>query len=314
MDLKDEKMTVFESNNDLLEAQAHIWNHIFDFINSMSLKCAIQLGIPDAIHRHGPNPMPLSLLVSSLKLHPNKTQFIYRLMRLLTYSGFFALQEEGYMLTNSSRLLLKDNPLTLTPFLLSMLDPLIIEPWQLFSACFLNDDKTLFDTAHGMSFWEYVGGRPKDNDVFNAGMASDAKLVMSVLLGKYKGVFEGLGSLVDVGGGTGTMAKAIAEAFPQTVCIVLDLPQVVANMKDNENLKYVGGDMFEAIPPADALLLKSTSTTYQKQNQNIKKKKKKKERRKKSFHIANCGCTIVYVDYKKFDALISLTLLYDRLL
>lgn len=41
-------------------------------------------------------------------------------------------------------------------------------------------------------------------------------------------------------------------------CIVLDLPHVVAGLQGAENLKYVGGDMFEAIPPADSILLKVT--------------------------------------------------------
>lgn len=262
MNLEDGKILAM-GGDELLEAQTHIWNHIFNFINSMSLKCAIQLGIPDAIHDHGPNPMPLSLLVSTLQLHPNKTEFIYRLMRLLTHSGFFVVQEEGYMLTNSSRLLLKNNPCAVSPFLLSMLDSAIVEPWQFLSTWFQTDDRTPFKTAHGKPFWEYMGNMPKDGDAFNAGMASDARLVMSVLLEKHKDVFEGVGSVVDVGGGTGTMAKSIAKAFPHIECSVLDLPQVVADLKtDIPNFKYVQGDMFNAIPPADALLLKVKLTFY----------------------------------------------------
>ncbi|XP_022969140.1 trans-resveratrol di-O-methyltransferase-like [Cucurbita maxima] len=268
MNLEGGKMAAI-AGNELLEAQAHIWNHLFNFINSMTLKCAIQLGIPDAIHRHEPHPMPLSRLVSALQLHPNKTQFIYRLMRLLTHSGFFVAQkvpknsgkeeeeeEEGYVLTNSSRLLLKHNPCGATPFLLSMLQPALVEPWQLLSIWFQSEDRTPFHTAHGMPLWEFLGNKVKDGEGFNAGMASDARLVMSVLLDKHKGVFDGVASLVDVGGGTGTVAKAIAEAFPQIECTVLDLPQVVGELKGEGNLKYVEGDMFKAIPSADALLLK----------------------------------------------------------
>ncbi|XP_022136005.1 probable O-methyltransferase 3 [Momordica charantia] len=268
MDLEQGGETAID---EILEAQSHICSHIFSFINPMALKCAVQLGIPDAIHRHGPNPMPLSQLVSALQLSPQKTPHVYRLMRLLVHLGFFVMQklsqngeqekeEEGYVLTNSSRFLLKDNPLTLTPFVLSMLDPGLVEPWRFLSASFQSSDdhRTAFDMAHGTPFWEFMASRQKDSDVFNAGMASDAKLVIGVLLEKYKGVFEGLGSVVDVGGGTGALAKAIAEAFPQIECTVLDLPQVVADFKGNgkNNLNYVGGDMFEAIPPANALLLK----------------------------------------------------------
>ncbi|CAN1794780.1 Probable O-methyltransferase 3 [Linum perenne] len=49
-------------------------------------------------------------------------------------------------------------------------------------------------------------------------MASDARLVTKVLVNGCRHVFEGLGSLVDVGGGMGTVAKAIAGGFPAMEC------------------------------------------------------------------------------------------------
>ena len=88
------------------------------------------------------------------------------------------------------------------------------------------------------------------------GMASDDRLVTIVLIRECKEAFKGLNSLVDVGGGTGNMANAIADAFPLMECTVFDLPHVVAGLQGNGNLKYVGGDMFEAVPAADAVLLK----------------------------------------------------------
>ena len=88
-------------------------------------------------------------------------------------------------------------------------------------------------------------------------MASDARLATSVMIQKCKNVFEGLNSLVDVGGGTGTAAKAIAKVFPKLECTCFDLPHVVNGLEsDLVNLKYVGGDMFKAISPADAVVLK----------------------------------------------------------
>ncbi|XP_028807843.1 trans-resveratrol di-O-methyltransferase-like [Neltuma alba] len=139
----------------LLHTQTHIWNHIFSFINSMSLKSAIDLNIPDIIHKHG-KPMPLSLLISSLQIHPSKSQNVYRLMLILTHTGFFSLQklpdeaaEEGYDLTDASNLLLKDNPSSVTPFLLYQLDPILTKPRYKVANWFQNDDPTPFHTAHG---------------------------------------------------------------------------------------------------------------------------------------------------------------------
>ncbi|KAK7321405.1 hypothetical protein VNO77_32024 [Canavalia gladiata] len=246
----------------LLQAQTHIWNHIFSFVNSMSLKCAVDLGIPDVIHNYG-QPMPLSDLISSLPIHPSKRHCIYRLMRILINSGFFSQHnltenelEVEYVLTDASILLLKNNPFSATPFLHAMLDPILTNPWNEFSNWFKNSDTTPFETAHGILFWDCAGREPKLNHLFNDGMASDARLVSSLVIEKCKEVFAGVESLVDVGGGTGTMAKAIAKSFPHLECTVFDLPHVVAGWQGSEKLKYVEGDMFEAIPPADAIMLK----------------------------------------------------------
>ncbi|XP_060672766.1 probable O-methyltransferase 3 [Ziziphus jujuba] len=114
----------------------------------------------------------------------------------------------------------------------------------------------LANIGHGMPFWEYGGHDTNIGNFFNDAMASDARLVTAVVIDKCKDVFEGLESLVDVGGGTGTVAKAIPKAFPNTECTVFDLPHVVADLQGANNVKYVGGDMFEAVPPADAILLK----------------------------------------------------------
>ncbi|PHT87762.1 Trans-resveratrol di-O-methyltransferase [Capsicum annuum] len=88
-------------------------------------------------------------------------------------------------------------------------------------------------------------------------MASDARLVISTVIENCKAVFEGLKSLVDLGGGTGTVAKSVANALPEINCTVLDLPHVVEGCEGSKYVSYVGGDMFRFIPPADVILLES---------------------------------------------------------
>ncbi|KAI3522153.1 hypothetical protein L1887_11633 [Cichorium endivia] len=256
-----------EQSTNLLDSQAHIWNHIFSFINSMSLKCAIELNIPDIINSHGA-PMLLSELVEALSINQERAHAVHRLMCILVHSGFFLKQcicttgddneeeREGYLLAPVSRFLLKDEPVSMRPFLQAMLDPILMDPWQHMSKWFENDDINPFHTAHGRTFWDLAGQDSKLNQFFNAGMASDARLVTSVILRDCGDVFKGLNSIVDVGGGTGTLAKAIAEAFPNVSCINFDLSHVVNGFEGIKNLNYVCGNMFEAIPKADAVLLK----------------------------------------------------------
>ncbi|KAL0388041.1 UNVERIFIED_CONTAM: putative O-methyltransferase 3 [Sesamum radiatum] len=201
-----------EPSSEILEAEAHIWNQVFNYVNSMSVKCVTELSIPEIIHKHG-RPMTLTELVDALPgVDRAKADYVRRLMRTVVHSGFFVLEkidssdEQGYSLTPASRLLIGDHPMSMKAFVLCELDPIQTEP-----------------------------------------------LRQLEIVGK---CFEGLGSLVDVGGGTGTLAKAIAEAFPQIHCTVLDLAPVVAGLEGTRNLKYVEGDMFEYIPPSDAVLLK----------------------------------------------------------
>ncbi|CAN6305315.1 unnamed protein product, partial [Urochloa humidicola] len=70
-------------------------------------------------------------------------------------------------------------------------------------------------------------------------------------------VFQGISSLVDVGGGLGGATQTIAKAFPHLECSVLDLPHVVARAPTDTNVKYIGGNMFEGIPSANAVFIKS---------------------------------------------------------
>ncbi|KAL5998801.1 hypothetical protein ACLOJK_009749 [Asimina triloba] len=251
-----------DGSDEMLEAQAHVWNQIFQFINSMSLNCAVQLGIPDAIHRHGLEPMPLSQLAAALPINPAKAQHLGRLMRLLVHSGFFATQKidatgrEGYVLTPSSRLLLTGTATTMSPFLLTMLDPVLVKPFQCLGNWFMGSDSSAFQTANGVNFWEQATHNSELSSKLHHGLASDARLTMSAVVKDHGLLFQGLRSLIDVGGGTGIAAETIANAFPHLKCSVLDLPRVVASAPKRNNVSMIGGDMFESIPSADAVFLK----------------------------------------------------------
>ncbi|XP_021747938.1 trans-resveratrol di-O-methyltransferase-like [Chenopodium quinoa] len=252
-----------EAKEQLLEAQAHIWSHVFYFHKSMALKCAIQLGIPDTIHKHA-KPMTLKELANSLPILPDKFTSLSRLMRLLVSSKFFCMKtlangEEGLALTLSSQLLLKDHPLSQAPFALGMLDPRLIKSSHHLSSWFKSEGIYPFRIAHGKSIWELAGQDAEFNDFFNQAMESDSRFVTSLVVTNnfFKGLLEGIESLIDVGGGNGATAKAISEAFPWLKCSVLELPQVVGVLqKDGSNVNFVSGDMFEAIPRTDAILLK----------------------------------------------------------
>ncbi|KAK9200166.1 hypothetical protein WN944_015362 [Citrus x changshan-huyou] len=248
---------------ELFDGQAHLYNLTFNYVNSMAVKCAMELGMADKIHSPA-RPITLSDLASALEIQPAKTIGLRRLMRLLVHSGLFSAakvdgatqeqEEEAYGLTPSSTLLVKDHPNSVAPYVLLSLNS--ITSFNSLSKWFKGNELTAYETTFGMNLWDYMEKNPEIATMFNKAMESDSEMA-NLVVKDCKPIFEGIGSLVDVGGGTGTFCRIICETFPGIKCTVFDLPHVVANLPETENLKFVGGDMLaQPIPPADAILLK----------------------------------------------------------
>ncbi|KAK7319751.1 hypothetical protein RJT34_04476 [Clitoria ternatea] len=230
----------------------------------------MELGVADAIHNHG-KPMTLSELATALKLHPSKVGVLHRFLRLLTHNGFFTKtkvapengEEEGeiaYALTPPSKLLIRGKSTCLAPMVKGALHSCSLDMWQSSKKWFTEDkEQTLYESATGESFWDFLNKTTESDTLtmFQEAMAADSSM-FKLALKECKHVFEGFGSLVDVGGGTGGITRIIHEAFPHLKCTVFDQPQVVANLSDEENLNFVAGNMFKSIPSADAVLLKVT--------------------------------------------------------
>ncbi|KAL0388039.1 UNVERIFIED_CONTAM: Acetylserotonin O-methyltransferase [Sesamum radiatum] len=67
--------------------------------------------------------------------------------------------------------------------------------------------------------------------------------------------FQGIGCLVDVGGHEGTAVGMLVKAFPWIKAINFDRPEVVSEAPPIDGIEHVGGDMFESVPKADAVML-----------------------------------------------------------
>ncbi|CAK8540732.1 unnamed protein product [Lathyrus sativus] len=247
--------------SEIFKAQSQLYKHIYAFIDSMCLKWCVEMNIPNIIHNHG-QPLSLSNLVSILQVPSTKFGNVQRLMRYLAHNGFFEIitnqeleKEEAYALTIVSELLVKGSELSLAPMVELVLDPTLSGSYHELNKWIYEQDLTLFDVTLGSGYWKFLNKNPEYNRLFNEGMACDTKLI-KLAMKDCSLVFEGLESIVDVGGGNGTLGKIICERFPKLKCVVFDQPEVVENLSGNSNLTYVGGDMFTSIPRADAVLLK----------------------------------------------------------
>jgi hypothetical protein len=262
------------TNQALLDAQLELWHCTFAYIKSMALKSAVDLGIADAIHHHG-GGATLPQIVARVTPHPSKTPHLRRLMRVLAATGVFSVvqppagnssggkdNEPMYTLTPLSQLLVGGSKHNLAPVTALVLHPTMLTPFFELGNWLLQrelpePDPGIFKQAHGgEALWERASRDGAFDALVNDGMASDSRFIMDIAVEECAGVFRGIGSLVDVGGGLGAAAQAIARAFPDVKCTVLDFDHVVAKAPRGTDVRYIGGDMFESIPPADVMFFK----------------------------------------------------------
>ncbi|KAL8224653.1 hypothetical protein R6Q59_000253 [Mikania micrantha] len=95
--------------------------------------------------------------------------------------------------------------------------------------------------AYGVEIFYLFSSNPELNKVFNESMACRTSLK---------------GSLVDVGGGIGVILNEIVTKYPRLKGINFDLPHVVSSAPSYEGVTHVGGNMFQALSPADSYLIK----------------------------------------------------------
>jgi len=259
------------SSAELLQAEADIIRHSVGYLKSIALHCAVKLGIPDALHRCGGSASLAQLLAAlPVPLPPTKQPYLSRLMKVLAMEGVFVASASGdddvYHLNTMSRLLLEGG---MSPCVMLSTTPQFIGSAMRLGQWFLSEgeEATAFMMANGGQIPHDTGAHDVEfNSVFNQAMAADSRHLADLVVRECGEVFKGIGSLVDVAGGTGTMARAIAKAFPHVKCCVLDLPHVIQDISpapapapalaDNNNVQFIAGDMMEFIPPADAILLK----------------------------------------------------------
>ncbi|CAN1771008.1 Acetylserotonin O-methyltransferase [Linum perenne] len=241
------------------DAGVEIWNYVFGFTKMAVVKCAIELGIPDAIDN---TPLSLGQLSSTLGCDPPS---LSRIMRFLVHHRFFeekTLEDGttvGYVHTPLSRRLIRrpERGNSLADYILFESNHVMLKPWLFLSprvragvAC------PSFEQAHGKDVWTYAEENHGFSGFIDDAMACNARLaVPAIVEGCCPSLFDGVKTLVDVGGGNGTALRLFVEACPWIQGINFDLPHVVSMAPEIEGVTHVGGDMFECVPKADAVFL-----------------------------------------------------------
>ncbi|KAL5858554.1 hypothetical protein ACOSQ3_006012 [Xanthoceras sorbifolium] len=238
------------------KAEVEIWEYTFGFVKQAVVKCAIELGIADAIENHG-GPMTLSELSSTLSCSSSS---LSRIMRFLVHHRVFREvpanhgSPTAFEHTPISRRLSSHEPTSMAALILLESSPVMLAPWHSLSVRALINGAP-FTAAHGKDVWDYAAVDEAHSKLINDAMACGARATVPAIIEGCPEVFDGVGSVVDVGGGNGTTLQLLTKALPSIRGINFDLPHVVSVAEDCDGVEHVGGDFFESVPKADAAFL-----------------------------------------------------------
>lgn len=85
--------------------------------------------------------------------------------------------------------------------------------------------ETACDHLHGMGFFDYLGKHPEQGRLFDESMTNFSGPEIDAIVSAYD--FSGIGTLVDIAGGHGSLLSAILKANPAMKGVLADMPAVI---------------------------------------------------------------------------------------
>ncbi len=214
---------------------------------AQALYVVVKLGVPDELLN---GPRTVEELATATSSH---ARTLDRLLRALAGAGFLAVDDAGrFALTRLSRPLTKTAPDSIRPAIVMWGEPF---NWATFGGLLhaARTGERAFDHVFGMGVFEYLQANPEQNEIYNQGMTALAAVGQGVAALDYD--YGDLRTLVDVGGGHGSILASILAANPQLTGVLFDQPHVVAGAPAHlaaagvaARCEVVGGSFFETIP------------------------------------------------------------------
>ena len=233
---------------------------IFGRWRSQILYTGVTLGVVDAL---ASGPRTAASAASELNVG---AAALYRLMRALSAVGILKEDDtQTFSLTSTGETLRRDHPRTLRPIILLEEGPEHYAAWKHLPALIREGAQDGFAREFGRHGFEYARENPSYGAVFNDAMSSFSAIDNALLLEALQAYdFAGISHLCDIGGGHGYALCNLLAKYPHLKGTVLDLPDVLANKEQlwadklgvADRCAYVAGDMFVAVPVADAYFVK----------------------------------------------------------
>ena len=229
---------------------------LFGAVVSRLVFAAAELGLPD---RLAAGDASAAALARRTEADPRSLR---RLLRALAGIGIVAQTgPDRFELTSLGAPLRSDAPDSIRSLVRMLCGDEQWRSWEELLAS-VRTGETGWERAHGRSWIDHYERNPESSATFNAAMSEHTRdaapgIAAAAGLGRF-------GSLMDVGGGDGTLIAEALRAHPGLEGVVFDLPGGLADAAATleaagvgERCALVTGDFFDAVPEgADAYLLK----------------------------------------------------------
>jgi SAM-dependent methyltransferase len=228
-----------------------------DYIIPMSIRAVSDLRVADLMTA---GPRTVEDLAAETGTH---APTLRRVLRALACKGVFEEVEPGcFGLTPLAELLRSDHPLSLAdayPLL-----PGDIRAWARFDHT-VRTGGSAFEHLFGQRYYDYLAAHPDECARFDASVECQSRLVLRLLHSAYD--WGALGTIVDVGGGSGVFLAGLLARHRRLRGVLFDLPHVVARAprvlaraRVADRCEIVAGSFFDAgaVPAGgDTYLLKT---------------------------------------------------------
>ena len=222
-----------------LQPEDRLWDLMRGALGTRALAIVADLGVAEAL---AGGPRPVEELAKELDAHADTLQ---RLLRALASEGIFAEQEPGVFRNTAASALLNDG--------WGAFAHLFGSAWLRAAGALQPSGEPSFPKAFGADFWSWLAENADERITFDRAMEQGNENRVDRLADLD---WRGDETLVDVGGGNGSLLAGLLERHPGLRGIVFDLPETTRDEASfGERCTFVAGNFFERVPKGDVYVL-----------------------------------------------------------
>jgi hypothetical protein len=171
---------------------------------------------------------------------------LHRILRALASEGIFAEDERRVFRNTEASVLLGGSGVDDFAHLFGTV-------WHRAAGGLEATDAPVFARVFGSDFWTWLAEHPAERGAFDRAMAQSVAWKLEQL---ERIQWRGDETVVDIGGGNGTVLVEFLRRHPGLRGIVFDLPETVRDEETfGDRCTFVAGDFFNRVPRADAYVL-----------------------------------------------------------